>query len=234
MYIDNRSAPSGWKLPALNRCAPNVISMASAISNPAYALFEQRGLACPVIAFDHMQYTGANCASTVSSTRRSPWCLACCSIRGPARSIRAPAPLCPRQNKFAKSAPMPSTLRPAQCLVQNRPLALLVSNTMAVGMLRVTPAILPPTIMAQPTSEITRPKPLSSAATNAKRTSKGRHAARVTRDRQGQGCLAHACRPPGSRASAKAAKTGNAMIACPNHRLLRVKQLPIAKRTLTC
>ena len=42
---------------------------------------------------------------------------------------------------------------------------------MAVVMVRVWPAIFPPTMSAQPTSEMTRPKPLMMAANTAKRTS---------------------------------------------------------------
>jgi hypothetical protein len=50
---------------------------------------------------------------------------------------------------------------------------------MEVVMVRVSPAIFPPTIIAQPTSEITRPKPPMMAAMTPKRTSY--NSVRITR-----------------------------------------------------
>ena len=50
-------------------------------------------------------------------------------------------------------------------------IAALVAMLVAVGMFRVMPAMLPPTIIEQPTSEITRPNPFSTPAITAKRTS---------------------------------------------------------------
>ena len=83
-------------------------------------------------------------------------CAACAS---PCSSISAP---------FISSAIATSTM-PSAIPCANSPL--LVSSAMAVVMVRVSPAMFPPTISAQPTSEITRPKPLITAAMTPKRTS---------------------------------------------------------------
>ena len=48
-------------------------------------------------------------------------------------------------------------------------LPLLVSSTMVVVMVRVTPAMLPPTMMMAPTSEMARPNPASSAVSTGRR-----------------------------------------------------------------
>src|SRR6185436_19180145 len=79
-----------------------------------------------------------------------------------------PCPCTAASATFTASASTMSTI-PSATPCANSPL--LVSSAIAVGMLRVSPAMLPPTISEQPISEIMRPNPIKTAAITPKRTS---------------------------------------------------------------
>src|SRR6185436_9747542 len=79
-----------------------------------------------------------------------------------------PCPCTAASATFTASASTISTI-PSATPCANSPL--LVSSAMAVGMLRVSPAMLPPTINEQPISETMRPNPTNTAAITPKRTS---------------------------------------------------------------
>src|SRR6267154_5963571 len=79
-----------------------------------------------------------------------------------------PSPCRNASEKFTTSATA-SSIKPSAMPSANSPL--LVSSAIAVGMLRVNPAIMPPTISEHPISETTRPNALNTAAITPKRTS---------------------------------------------------------------
>src|SRR5258708_2440564 len=81
---------------------------------------------------------------------------------------RPPSP-CNQASATLTPTAMTTSTKPSAMPYANPPLE--VSSAIAVGMLRVRPAMLPPTSSAQPTSDTTRPKALTNPAITAKRTS---------------------------------------------------------------
>ena len=106
---------------------------------------------------------------------------------------------------------------------------LLVSSAIVVVITRVTPSMLPPTIITAPTSEIARPNAVSITVATAQRSCSSINSAQV----KGRAPIERSWSPPSRKLSCtswreSAAITGSTKIVCAITIALGVNKMPIA------
>src|ERR1043166_1001633 len=130
---------------------------------------QQRGLAAAIVSGERV--ARATRDGQIDAVENAPMAVRLvhpAQLRQQRAHFIPPAPCSTASAAFTPSASTTRT-KPSAMPWANSPL--LVSSAIAVGMLRVSPAMLPPIMIAHPTSETTRPKPLNTAAMTANLTS---------------------------------------------------------------